>query len=676
MMQEYGSLRAFMRGGGSLLLLLAMLAVVGGVYSNHFQNGFHFDDWHTVTQNPYIRDLRNMPLFFADARTMSVLPANQVYRPVVTASLAIDYWIGRGLNPVAFHASTFCWFLVLLGCTFALFRRILTNAWAGQNCTAVSLFAAASFGLHPVSAETVNYVVQRADLYVALGMVSGLGIYASFPDWRKWGLYLVPVFIAGLCKPTALIFPAFVVLYSILSEHARPIPAFRRAIPALGTTALLAVLHSRMTPASFTSSSSPWFEYVITQPWITVHYFSSWFLPLGLTADSDFQAFPSLWTTRALAGFAFVIALLIAAAWCARRARLKPIAFGLFWFLISLAPAALMPLAEVENDHRMFLPFIGLSLAITCAAAEVYESLSSRHLLPSSMKRAWAAVCLAILGAYGAGAHVRNNVWRTDETLWFDVTQKSPRNGRGLMNYGLTQMEKGKYSRALEYFERALQYTPNYSYLHINLGIARGALNEHALAEAHFRTAAALAGSDAAPRFYYGRYLKERGQVKEAIEQLRAAVERNPLQTDARALLMRTYAEAGRWDEVRLLAADTISLIPNDREAKAWLARAATQPQATPEAYLGLSLTSFQAGHYRDCIEAARQALRLRPDYAEAYNNIAAGHQALGEWDEAISAAAEAIRIRPDFQLARNNLAWSQRQKSLVAKRTGAGRRM
>jgi tetratricopeptide (TPR) repeat protein len=669
-----------MRDHRALLLLLVMFTAVGGVYSNHFQNGFHFDDWHTVTQNPYIRDLRNMPLFFTDARTMSVLPANQVYRPVVTASLAIDYWIGRGLNPVAFHVLTFCWFLLLLGCMFALYRKVVTDAWGGQNCTAVALFAAAWFGLHPVSAETVNYVVQRADLYVALGIVAGLGIYACFPRLRNWGFYLVPVAIAGLCKPTALIFPAFLALYSMVSEQARPANALRRSLPALGTTALLAMVHGRMTPATFTSASSPWLEYVITQPWVTAHYFLSWFLPLGLTADSDFQAFTSVWSAKALVGFAFVTALVGAAIWCARRARLRPVAFGLFWFLIALAPAAVMPLAEVENDHRMFLPFIGLSLAVTSAAAHGYESLLSRRVLAFSVKPAWAAMCLAILAAYGAGAHVRNNVWLTDETLWYDVTQKSPRNGRGLMNYGLTQMEKGRYPRALEYFERALQYTPNYSYLHINLGIARGALNEHAPAEEHFRRAIALAEADAVPRFYYGRYLKGHGRVAEAIEQLRAAIERNPLQTDARTLLTQTYAEVGRWDDLRLLAADTIRLVPNDAEANAWLARAASHQQVaatqSPEVYLSLSLARFREGRYRDCIEAAQQALRLRPRYAEAYNNIAAGHQALGEWDDAISAAQEAIRLQPEFQLARNNLAWSQRQRSLEAARTKTSRRM
>jgi tetratricopeptide (TPR) repeat protein len=666
----------------SLLFALALLAAVAGVYSNHFQNGFHFDDWHTVTQNPYIRDLRNVPLFFTDTRTMSVLPANQAYRPIVTTSLAIDYRVGGGLNPIAFHASTFCWFICLLGCMFALYRKVISAVWTGPICTSAALFATAWFGLHPVSAETVNYIVQRADLYVALGTVAGLALYACFPHQRKWGLHLVPVLISGLCKPTALIFPALLILHVMLSEQAGLSAALRRALPSFGVSAFLALLHRGMMPPTFSSASSPWFEYVITQPRVTIHYFCSWFLPLGLTADSDRKTLGSLWSVEALAGLAFVFTLAAAAAWCARHSRFRPVAFGLFWFLIALVPAAVMPLAEVENDHRMFLPFIGLSLAVTSAAVLGYERLLSRHVRALSMKPVRAAVCIAILAAYGAGAHARNGVWLNEETLWHDVTRKSPRNGRGLMNYGLTQMEKGRYARAVEYFERALEYTPGYFYLYINLGIARAALNEHAPAEGHFRKAIELAQADALPRFYYGRYLKDRGRSVESIEQLRAAIERNPLQTDARGLLMRTYAESRRWEDLRLLAVDTLRLVPNDAEAAAYLARA-TGPEArpaappqSPDGYVSLSLVFFQAGRYRECIEAAQQALRLRPRYAEAYNNIAAGHQALGEWDKAISAAREAIRFRPDFQLAQNNLVWSQRQKSLKASRIQAARRM
>jgi tetratricopeptide (TPR) repeat protein len=72
-----------------------------------------------------------------------------------------------------------------------------------------------------------------------------------------------------------------------------------------------------------------------------------------------------------------------------------------------------------------------------------------------------------------------------------------------------------------------------------------------------------------------------------------------------------------------------------------------------------------QAARFEDCAHAAEQALKLRPNYAEAYNNIAAANQSMGRWDDAIEAAQQAIRLKPDFQLARNNLAYARSQKAL-----------
>jgi hypothetical protein len=67
--------KAFAAAAG--LLLLAVVAA----YSNHFSNPFELDDIHTIVRNESIRDLRNIPRFFADASTFSTLPANQTYRP-------------------------------------------------------------------------------------------------------------------------------------------------------------------------------------------------------------------------------------------------------------------------------------------------------------------------------------------------------------------------------------------------------------------------------------------------------------------------------------------------------------------------------------------------------------------------------------------------------------------
>jgi hypothetical protein len=64
-----------------------------------------------------------------------------------------------------------------------------------------------------------------------------------------------------------------------------------------------------------------------------------------------------------------------------------------------------------------------------------------------------------------------------------------------------------------------------------------------------------------------------------------------------------------------------------------------------------------------ESVAAARNAVNLGPDYAEAYDNTGAGYGALHLWDAAIQADAAAVPLQPDFQLARNNLAWAQQQK-------------
>jgi tetratricopeptide (TPR) repeat protein len=79
----------------------------------------------------------------------------------------------------------------------------------------------------------------------------------------------------------------------------------------------------------------------------------------------------------------------------------------------------------------------------------------------------------------------------------------------------------------------------------------------------------------------------------------------------------------------------------------------------TAEDWLNASLADCRAGQYEKSIQDARSALHLRPDYPEAYNNLAAAYDSMGHWDEAISAAKTALRLKPDFQLAKNNLAWA-----------------
>src|SRR5579872_3600696 len=110
------------------LLCLGLTLVVLAAYANHFQNTFHFDDVPTVVENPFIRNLHDAGRFFTDATRFSALPTGRVYRPLVSLSLAIDYWLAKGYKPFFFHLSTFVWFALQLILMFFLYRRIMDRA--------------------------------------------------------------------------------------------------------------------------------------------------------------------------------------------------------------------------------------------------------------------------------------------------------------------------------------------------------------------------------------------------------------------------------------------------------------------------------------------------------------------------------------------------------------------
>jgi len=88
-------------------------------------------------------------------------------------------------------------------------------------------------------------------------------------------------------------------------------------------------------------------------------------------------------------------------------------------------------------------------------------------------------------------------------------------------------------------------------------------------------------------------------------------------------------------------------------------------PEFTADQWLNLSRTLYREGKYLESIGAAQTALHLKPDFAQAYNNIGAAYAGLRLWDPAIDADQRAIQLAPGMQLARNNLAWALTQKAL-----------
>jgi len=677
-------------------LILAFVLLIGTLltYSNHFRNGFHFDDSHVIVENVHIRNVHNIPLFFKDGTTFSSLPSNQSYRPIVSATLAIDYWLGKSLNPFYFHLTTFILFMFQGVLIFLLYFKIANLSLGHPWNKFLALFATAWYLLHPANAETINYVSARSDTLSTQFLLFAFVLFIYSSLCRKWHLYLIPAGIGILAKPIGGVFPILLLAYIILFEnrislteifHRKNFPSLasslKKVLPSLLLCGILVFFMGRMGPATWVAGGSSFYHYVITQPFVILRYFTTFFLPIDLSADTDWRTLGTLLDIRFFMGASFLVALLWAAVASSRKERGRPISFGILWFLIALLPTSLTPLAEVMNDHRIFFPYVGLTMSISWAVALGLSHLKKSVQPAQTFNRALVVAILIVLAAYAYGTYQRNKVWLTDETLWRDVTEKSPNNGRGLMNYGLALMEKADYAGAERYFNKALTLTPNYSFLLVNLGILKEATGHPVEAESFFGRAIVSNTGFPGPYFYYGRFLKRQGRSDETVQNLNKTLALVPAHLEARHLLMDVYFERREFTELATLAQSTLDLAPQDEKAKTYLRATQTgnpllqvalervKTRRTPENLLDLSLRYYEAGQFTKCIDAALEALKLKPDYGPAYINICAAYNALKQWDRAIEAGEKAVRLNPNNQLAKNNLAWARQQNMLLEKK-------
>ncbi len=101
-----------------VLLLIAVITVIS--YANSFNNGFQLDDEVVVTENPYIKDLKNIPSFFLHPEYYVSGKHKDHYRPLVAVSYTIDYAVS-GLHPAGYHATNL---LFHIGTAFLLFQIV------------------------------------------------------------------------------------------------------------------------------------------------------------------------------------------------------------------------------------------------------------------------------------------------------------------------------------------------------------------------------------------------------------------------------------------------------------------------------------------------------------------------------------------------------------------------
>ncbi|MCK8523953.1 hypothetical protein M0D21_20415 [Aquimarina sp. D1M17] len=648
--------RSLLTKRNEILVLIAILATTFFVYLNHFDNPFFFDDYHTINENESIRSLNNWTEFFTNADTFSSLPANRSYRPIITLKNAIDYSLAGGLNPKYYHYHIFLWFVVLIILMFYLIKHLYDSADnKNKYIGSVSLMATTWFALHTANAETINYICARSDSFSTFCVVLSLLLYIH-PFGRKWFLYIGTMIIGILTKQTGVMFFPILFVYILLFEEYAIIDEFKvntkekitSFLKKIGPTAIIATSlfifnQYYLTPDATVSTNYlvTRFEYVSTQCFVIMHYLGNFILPINLSADPDIEIIKPWYDLRIVSGLLIILGMLFLMIKTALKKELRPISFGIAWFFIALIPTSFNPLFQIANDHRTFFPYIGLFIAIPWF---IFITIRKYNLIQNNKNISSGIIIVftALMASHAYGTFQRNKVWNSEESLWKDVTVKSPKNGRGLMNYGLTQMEKGNLDVALQYFTKANELEPNYPILHINFGILYAAKKNYMEAEKYFKSAISFNTTSPAPEYFYARYLYRRGRISPSKNFLLKALEKSPNHTQSKELLATINAKPNKsLKEIEILK-EKIKTTPN------------------PENYIDLSLLYYNSQEYELVISTCKDLLKIDPNNLQAYNNICAAYNQMKKWELGYEACKKALEIDPNYQLAKNNLKWAE----------------
>jgi tetratricopeptide (TPR) repeat protein len=491
------------------------------VYLNALDNPFVYDDHRVVLGNYSIRDLSNLRALFL----------NDVFRPVVNISYALDYAVW-GLNPFGYHLTSVLLHMANVVLLFVLVRTLAGDARsmgtargevshaapdsskvgkkqkAGPSvvgaapgpdvpatANAAAFAAAAVWAVHPLMTQAVGYVSGRSEVLCALFFLPAFLLLRAwaFGKGTRWlvsGLACWTLALAS--KEVAVMLPVVLLTYDWLLPSAFD----------AGTKTRLRRLYIVMLALVAVAGAARWFIFAGVEnasrsgfAWnnllvgldVVRRYIRLAFLVEPQSIFHTALVPSSLF--RPLAVLSLLWLLVIgAAAWLAHR-RSPLIAFGAVWFLLMLLPPVAMLVIDVGEpvaEQRAYLAGSGLATALGAALGGLRARPSSNRV----SARALATVAFSVLLAGMAVRTVsRNEVWSDPTRLWNEAVASAPDVWIPHRGLGDALRDKGDFAGAADAYRQAARLRPEEPDTHLALGVSlmvTGRLDEadRALAEA------------------------------------------------------------------------------------------------------------------------------------------------------------------------------------------------
>ena len=505
------------------------------IYANTFSNSFHFDDFKSILFNPSIRNISDLRAIWNFWPT----------RFATYLSFALSYH-SSNFNVFGYHFfnlivhlanSLLVWKLTLL--TFR--TPLMKDKKIAPLAQAIAFFAGLIFVAHPIQTQAVTYIVQRTTSLAAFFYLISLVLYVQSrlvvqgkaEDKRNQKIFyagsLIAAILAMFTKEMTITLPLMILFYENYFLKEKKLPwktlapflATLVIIPlAMGLTKSVNFTQMRRVPETLTNISSS--QYLLTQFHVFLTYIRLLFIPINQNLDYDYPLAKTLFTFPVGAGILLLLFILVVV--LRIRSRYPLLSFGIFWFFLTLLPeSSVIPIKEVINEHRLYLPMAGYSLFIVSGLFYLFQNKGIKFVL---------LVLFLLVAAYAMMTCRRNAVWKDDLALWSDVVLKSPQKDRGYNYRGVANQQRGDLDQAISDFTRAVAINPKSSEAYNNRGTVYQAKKDFDKAILDYNQALLIESND--PDFYFNRgsAYQAKGDLDRAIADYQKAVE-NKANSDA-----------------------------------------------------------------------------------------------------------------------------------------------
>ncbi|HYM22839.1 MAG TPA: tetratricopeptide repeat protein [Vicinamibacterales bacterium] len=438
------------------IVICGVLALSAGVvYVNALHNPFVYDDYHTVVVNTSLARI-------ADVRAIVL---HDVTRPIVNFSYALDQRIW-GPQPFGFHVTS----VLLHMLNVVLFWRLASTLTGAPRAATAG---AALFAVHPMMTEAVGYISGRSEVLCATFFLSAfLAGVAWLRSGRRSALAAMLVFwVAALAsKETAAMFPFVFGAWAYGARGFQPGARSTKGVALLGGgmaafTVLAGVARLYvLARIEYPGRVAIHWPFLLLDVNVVARYLLLLVRPAGQTIFHSVPL-PRLLDWRAIGSVALVGGIGVAA-WRLRRTE-PAAAAGIAWFLLLLAPSAVLTLVdqgEPMTEHRVYAAGIGFFLACGVGIDRVATRLQRQAgpFGPADKQYAFAALAFRlVLLSLAFLTVLRNEVWADPIALWQESVTLAPDHYRPRLLLGEALLEKNRTDDAIEQFNTAIRLRPD-----------------------------------------------------------------------------------------------------------------------------------------------------------------------------------------------------------------------